>query len=339
MDRFEVGIIGGGVHGASAAFHLGTRGISAVLFERGAAASGPTGRSGAICRAYYTNPFLAQVARASLDMLASFEEHTGGRDAGFRATGALFLHAPQDRPEVERAAEQLNALGTATDLLDLDALRQRVPDFDLSGVGLGAWEHGAGYADPAATTSALLERARELGVDVRLFTPVTTIGRDPAGAALMITVAGGEQTTVERLRALLAPFGGELRAFDRLLRHQSHEIRERRLRRIQDLGQAFRARPARLALLGDPFARVEGGRIQPGPPCETGCREPVMCGQAVNSPPDVGMREHRNRLQLAATTAGNRRNSIIPISLSVTRNMVFFLDSMLPTPPYICSQS
>jgi len=89
MASAEVGIVGAGVHGAAAAFHLASRGVHVTILERERPASGPTGRSSAICRAYYTNPFLAAVARDSIAVMAAFDEHTG-RSAEFRRTGLLF---------------------------------------------------------------------------------------------------------------------------------------------------------------------------------------------------------------------------------------------------------
>jgi glycine/D-amino acid oxidase-like deaminating enzyme len=64
MDtNHEVGIIGAGIHGASVAFHLAARwGVKSTIFEQAAPAGGPTGRSAAICRAYYTNRYLARIA-------------------------------------------------------------------------------------------------------------------------------------------------------------------------------------------------------------------------------------------------------------------------------------
>jgi glycine/D-amino acid oxidase-like deaminating enzyme len=107
----EVGIIGAGIHGASAAFHLASRGVRVAVIERGAPASGPTGRSSAICRAYYTSPYLARVAKASLDMFRSFGELTGGRECGFHATGALYLHPGSDAEGVGEAAAYMNEIG------------------------------------------------------------------------------------------------------------------------------------------------------------------------------------------------------------------------------------
>lgn len=57
METFDVGIIGAGIHGASAAYHLALRSARTVVFEKDVPAGGPTGRSSGICRAYYTNEF------------------------------------------------------------------------------------------------------------------------------------------------------------------------------------------------------------------------------------------------------------------------------------------
>lgn len=205
---FDVGIIGGGVHGASAAFHLAGRGVRTVLFERGGPASGPTGRSSAVCRAYYTQDFLARVARESIAMFERFEDVTHGGDAGFRRTGALFLHAPEDEPDIRAAAERLNALGTKTEVLDLEQLAMRHPSITLDRVGVGAWEPDAGYADPFSTTQSLITRAAQLGADIRLHTPVESLRGRPAGGATI--TAGGTETDVDRLLIAAGPWTAPL---------------------------------------------------------------------------------------------------------------------------------
>ena len=49
-----------GVHGASAAYHLAQSGARVTVVERLTPAAGPTGLSSGVCRAYYTNSFLAE---------------------------------------------------------------------------------------------------------------------------------------------------------------------------------------------------------------------------------------------------------------------------------------
>ena len=130
MNGFDVAVIGAGVHGASAAFHLSTRGIRTVVIEKTAPAGGPTGRSSAICRAYYTNPFLAAVARDSIAMFRDFETHTG-RDSGFKETGLLVLHPPEDEAPVREVVPRLSEQGIPTDLLTPDQVLETWPMFDL----------------------------------------------------------------------------------------------------------------------------------------------------------------------------------------------------------------
>ena len=199
METFDVAVVGAGVHGASAAYHLASRGIGTVILERGTPAGGPTGASSAICRAYYTNPFLATCARDSIDMLQRFDELTGV-DAGFRRTGLLFLHPPEDDAAVRASSARLNGLAITTDVLDAGEIRAAFPAFDVEGIGIGAWEHDAGYADPHATTEGFYRRAIELGATGRLGAAVTTVSVGANGVALRLD----DGSTVSCGRLLLA---------------------------------------------------------------------------------------------------------------------------------------
>lgn len=209
MTAFEVGIVGAGVHGASAAYHLGSRGVRTVIFERETPASGPTGASSAICRAYYTNTFLATVARDSIAMFERFEELTG-TDAGFRRTGLLILHPPEDLETMRASAAALNELGIAVEVLMPDALGERHPGLSLEGIGVGAFEVNAGHADPHATTNGLFRRAIELGVQARLGSPVVSLELDPGGGAEIVTADG--RTRCERVLIAAGPWTRPLAA-------------------------------------------------------------------------------------------------------------------------------
>jgi sarcosine oxidase, subunit beta len=186
METYEVGIVGAGVHGAAAAYHLALRGVRTVVVERTTPAGGPTGLSSGICRAYYTNDFLAGIARDAIGMFERFEE-TVGVDAGHRRTGLYLLHPAEDEPVVRATVARLNELGIETDLFDRAALAERLPAFDLEDVAIGAFERHAGYADPHATTEGLIRAATERGVELRPHTEVSAIVPTPSGGGVLST--------------------------------------------------------------------------------------------------------------------------------------------------------
>jgi glycine/D-amino acid oxidase-like deaminating enzyme len=209
VTSFDVAVVGGGVHGASAAYHLASRGVAVAVIEREAPASGPTGRSSAICRAYYTNPFLAGVAHESIEMLRDFPEHTG-REAGFRRTGLLVLHPPGDEAQVREVVPRLNGQGVETDLLTPAEILAEWPAFDLEGVAVGAHEREAGHADPVLTTQGLFDRARELGMTARLGHRATELRRE--GSGWVVVTEDGERTVAERVLLATGPWTRSLAA-------------------------------------------------------------------------------------------------------------------------------
>lgn len=206
-DTCDVAIVGGGVHGASAAYHLAGYGYKVVLLERSYPAEGPTGLSTAVCRAYYTNEFLSEVAGQSLTFLAEFSARTGG-DSGFRRCGAVYLHPPSDQDDVERTVRGLRDQRHDISLVDAAGLRDRVPGIDLAGVGPAVWEAGAGYADPVGTTKGLLDYAVSHGVQCRMRSLVTRLRR--RSSAWSLAVADGAELVAARVLVAAGPWTGPL---------------------------------------------------------------------------------------------------------------------------------
>src|SRR5687768_16253005 len=74
----EVVVIGGGVIGASTAFHLAKRGVAGVvMLERGQLGAGATGKSGALVRCHYANVPEARLTLASLRVFRAWDDEVG----------------------------------------------------------------------------------------------------------------------------------------------------------------------------------------------------------------------------------------------------------------------
>lgn len=200
MDTFDVAVIGAGVQGCAVAARLTERGARTLVLDRGSVASGPTGRSSAMCRAYYGNPFLAKVAHQSLAVLGEFETWSGGGHSGFKRTGMLYLHGVEDGPGLAASAAALNQLGTAVEILDVEQLAKEHPQFDTDGLGFAVWEYGAGPADPVGTTTGLLKLAKRRGATTSLYNAVERITLLDNGTVQLST----EKGTIGALRVLIA---------------------------------------------------------------------------------------------------------------------------------------
>ncbi|MGE5226035.1 MAG: NAD(P)/FAD-dependent oxidoreductase [Planctomycetaceae bacterium] len=210
MAKTDAVVIGAGVHGAAAAFHLARRGASVTIVERTTApAGGPTGRSSAICRAYYTNEFLATCARDSIAMLERFQALTGV-DAGFRRTGFVYLHPPEDDASVRASVERLRALGLDVAVLGPEGVAERASGFDLGDVGVVAFEANAGYADPHATTDGLVRGAIAAGADPRFGHTVTALASEDDGC--VVTLDDGERLDARSVLVAAGPWTGPLLA-------------------------------------------------------------------------------------------------------------------------------
>jgi sarcosine oxidase, subunit beta len=169
-------IIGGGVMGASIAYHLAKTGGAGrvVLLERQAIGNGTTGRSGAIVRQHYSNDFTIRMAKESLHVFTHFADLIGG-DCGFVHTGMLVIADENGSAILRNSVALQQSLGVNTKLLSLAEIGDAAPGFSGTGAALACYETDAGVADPVATTYCFANRARELGAIIHEGVTVTHI--------------------------------------------------------------------------------------------------------------------------------------------------------------------
>jgi len=174
----EVVIIGGGIQGASIAWHLARRGLTdVVLLEKETLASGCSGRTGGVIRQHYSTPIVTEIARQARDFFSTFDREVGGH-SGFVENGLVLMVGPKD----EEALRLNVALGREHDvpvaMCDAAEARERVPGLDTTGAVAFAYEANAGYGDGYGTTVAFAAGAKERGVTVLQRTPATGLVRD-----------------------------------------------------------------------------------------------------------------------------------------------------------------
>ena len=173
----EVVVIGGGVMGASVAYHLALRGQkNVVLLEKQPFFGlGATGRCAGGIRYQFSTEINVRLSQLSLPMLERFEAETG-QAIDLRWCGYLFLLTNERDVAAFRGNVALqNSLGVPTEWLSGDEVRRRLPQLAAEDVLAAAFHAGDGLADPHGVVAGYISAGRRLGVTALTETAVTRI--------------------------------------------------------------------------------------------------------------------------------------------------------------------
>jgi sarcosine oxidase subunit beta len=163
-------VAGAGAMGASVAYHLALLGArDVVLCDRSDVAAESTARAmGGVRQQFSTAPEV----RLAQESIRFFEELG---PPFFLQVGYLFLATTDDgRESLESRLKLQRDLGVPVELVDAGS----VPGLRTDDVLAAVFCREDGVADPAATARELVRRAAELGVDVRVRTPVAEVEGD-----------------------------------------------------------------------------------------------------------------------------------------------------------------
>jgi sarcosine oxidase, subunit beta len=276
----DVVVIGGGVNGVSIAYALAARGVKTVLVEKGALASGASGRSSALVRMHYTNEWDARLAWASFPVFRNWMELMGGPTV-FTHTGFVNVVAPQFADHLRLNVEMLRGIGVNTTAITGAELRDLQPFANVDDIGAAAYEPDSGYANPAETVEGFRRRATELGARVLQWTAVTRVirqesrvtGVDTSGGRIdagSVIVAAGAWS-----RRLCAEIGLELharpKAIDTVAVTRPPELAKGHMVFIDNVqGNYFRPESGGLTLVGVPCQEwdIDPDTLQTGLPPE-----------------------------------------------------------------------
>ncbi len=188
----DVVIIGGGVMGASTAYHLAKRGVrNVVLLEKEEFfGQGSTGRCAGGIRHQFSTSINIELSIKSLAMLQNFQQETG-QAIDIKLCGYLFLlSTPAQMQQFERNVALQNSHGIKSELLTVEQIATRVPLLNLDGIIGGSYYGGDGIADPSGVVNGYIAAARENGAHA--FNGVEVTGIDvQAGAVTAVHTNNG----------------------------------------------------------------------------------------------------------------------------------------------------
>jgi sarcosine oxidase subunit beta len=161
-------VIGGGIMGASIAWHLARRGAGRVsLMERATVASGASGKTGALLRRHYSNKPEALLAHLSFRVFENWPEVVGG-DCGHVPTGIVVTvdTGPGCEGNLERLhrnVELQNSLGIDSRVVTPAELKELQPFTRVDDIAAAAYEPTSGYVDAIAATRSMAAAAMRAG--------------------------------------------------------------------------------------------------------------------------------------------------------------------------------
>lgn len=162
----DIVIIGGGVMGASAAYHLAQRGVkNIVLLEKEEFfGTGATGRCAGGVRYQFSTEINVKLSLASLPMIERFKEEIG-QDVNYRQCGYLLVATNEKDAAVFRHNVALqNGLGVGTQLLTGDEVRERLPLMRFEDAVAGTFNQKDGIVDPNSVVMGYVSAAQKMGV-------------------------------------------------------------------------------------------------------------------------------------------------------------------------------
>ncbi|HYO90907.1 MAG TPA: FAD-binding oxidoreductase [Pyrinomonadaceae bacterium] len=196
-ETADVVIIGGGIVGASIAYHLAAAGCRDVLVvEREAhQGKGSTGKSMGGVRVQFSTPVNILMSRYSIDFFSRFEDATGYA-ADYRPHGYLFVATSEQHLDYLRAnRERQRRLGLSqVELGSREEIVEIVPQLRSDDIMGGSFCPLDGFVDPHSVMMGFMQRARELGARLWLSAEVTGIEVERGEVAAVATTRGRVMT-------------------------------------------------------------------------------------------------------------------------------------------------
>lgn len=188
----KVVVIGGGIGGCSALYHLTQEGwTDVVLVERDELTSGTTWHSAAQVTNFGAVQTMMGLKSHSIRLykeLAADPEYPINYHHG---TGGIRLASTQDHLDgYHHFVSQAKGMGIDFEVIDTAECKRRHPLVSTENLLGALWDPYDGDIDPAQLCQALARRSRKAGAEVYRHTPVTGLTQKPGGEWIVHTANG-----------------------------------------------------------------------------------------------------------------------------------------------------
>ncbi len=222
-DRYDVVIIGGGVHGLATAYYLAERGVTRVaVIEKSYLGAGASGRNTAIIRSNYRTPEGVAFYDESVKLYEKLSARLG-YNVLFSQQGHLTLAHTDSAVNGLRVRADVNQLcGVQSRLVWRDEIRRLAPALDLTDrprfpVQAALYHPPGGIIRHDAVVWGYARGANRLGVDLHPFTEATGIDtangqvtgvrttRGDIRAAAVLNATAGFCSTIAKMVGIRLP--------------------------------------------------------------------------------------------------------------------------------------
>ena len=269
MKKADIVIIGGGVVGASVAYHLAQRGACDVLIleRESQQGMGSTGKATGGVRAQFETDINIKMSLYSLGFFNDWEF-----DCEYEPRGYLFFATTADQFEyLRRNVEKQRRLGVRdVDVVDAETIKKIVPGMNCDDITGGSFGKHDGFINPLAVMRGFTESALRGGAMIEFGTRVLAIETTGGKVAAIVTDKG--RVECEKVVLCTGAWARELAAtagLDLPVEPQRRQIVWARsaeplpadLPMVIDIGSGFHFRPARDFADRNPVATAPGSDL------------------------------------------------------------------------------
>jgi len=178
-------VVGGGITGASVAYHLAKAGWrDTLLLEKDQLTSGSTCHAAGLVTQFNPSPTMMRFRSYSIELY---------RELGvFETVGSLrFASSPESLKELQRGVSRARGIGLDVELVSAAEAERLMPAITKRSLHGAVWVPTDGHLDPHTATHALAAGARGLGATVLTERRVTGIELSNRGAVVAVLTDAG----------------------------------------------------------------------------------------------------------------------------------------------------